>query len=318
MVTGNRWSLAAADAIEAGPVSTPDPVLLADQHRPEDVVDAAVEDDDVVAADGLAVDDARDVGAGRADEEAAGLEQDAGVARGGVGGHAGRQCLEPLAELAEVQRGLVRRVRDAEAAAGVDQRAARSPLRPPVRGPRPPSPRRARRATAASSTFDAPNACSPSGSSQGEATASAAADRRSAPSMPNLPAPSSPTRRTRSRRAASDTAARSRIGWRRPRPSAIRARRRSSPGDSTVTTRTPASTAAASSSSRLPGPVNTTCPASKPARRTCRSSPPDATSAPRPSPRRCREDRQVRVRLDRVREVEGGGQRLPGARPPAA
>ena len=125
------------------------------------------------------------------------------------------------------------------------------------------------------------------GSRNGEAAASAAAARTSSRSIPNLPAPSSPMIRTRSPGPAPDIVRRRRIGWRRPMAAAIDARRRSSPSDSTVTTRTPASTAAASSSSRLPGPVNTTCPASNPARSTCASSPPEATSAPTPRPARC-------------------------------
>ena len=84
-----------------------------------------------------------------------------------------------------------------------------------------------------------------------------AATTRSAASIPNLPAPSSPTRRTRSSRARSETATRSMTGWTRPADRAIPSSRASSPGDSTVTARIPAATAAASSSSRLPGPVIT-------------------------------------------------------------
>ena len=103
------------------------------------------------------------------------------------------------------------------------------------------------------------------------------------------------------------TAARRRTRWRRPSASAICASRRSSPTDSTVTARTPAATAAASSSSRLPGPVTTTRSGSKPARRTWRSSPPEATSAPSPRPIEVAHDREARVGLDRVGEVDGGG-----------
>ena len=57
--------------------------------------------------------------------------------------------------------------------------------------------------------------------------------------MPNLPS-TPPIRRTVSRRASSDTARRSRIGWRRPSPAAIPSSRRSSPSDSTVTMPMPA------------------------------------------------------------------------------
>ena len=81
---------------------------------------------------------------------------------------------------------------------------------------------------------------------------------------------------------ASDTAARSMTGWRRPAAAAIASSLASSPGDSTVTARIPAATAARSSSSRLPGPVITTRPAGIPARATSSSSPPEATSAPSP------------------------------------
>ncbi len=50
-----------------------------------------------------------------------------------------------------------------------------------------------------------------------------------------------------------------------------------------VSAPTPACRAAASSASVLPGPVKTTRLGSKPARSTARSSPPEATSAPRPT-----------------------------------
>ena len=103
-----------------------------------------------------------------------------------------------------------------------------------------------------------------------------------------------------------------------------RARRRcassraSSPGDSTVTARRPASTAATSSSSRLPGPVNTT------------SGRVDAGPADelelatrgdvRPEPERAEvgDDRQGRVRLDRVGQVEARRQDAPAAAPRSA
>ncbi len=52
-----------------------EPMLLADERRPQDVVDAAIEDDDDRPIDRLAIDDAREVGARRPDQEAAGLEQ---------------------------------------------------------------------------------------------------------------------------------------------------------------------------------------------------------------------------------------------------
>ena len=51
-VTGNRWAFAAGGR-GRDPGQRADPVLLADQRRPQHVVDAAVEDHDVLAADGL-------------------------------------------------------------------------------------------------------------------------------------------------------------------------------------------------------------------------------------------------------------------------
>ena len=135
----------------------------------------------------------------------------------------------------------------------------------------------------ASRMFDAPKAWSPSRSRCVEAAARRADSARSAASIPNLPAPSSPTRRTRSSRACSETAARRRTGWTLPAAAAIPSRRASSPGDSTVTARIPVVTAAASSTSRLPGPVITIRSAAIPARRAVTSSPPEATSAPSPS-----------------------------------
>ena len=219
-------------------------MLLADERRPQHVVDAAIEDDDDRPIDRLAIDDAREVRAGRPDQEAAGLEQQARVRRARDRSPSRGDLGEAGAEADQVERFLVRLVRDAEPAAGVDQpkRACRPTGR--AGGRRGPSPRRARRAPPASRTFDAPKACSPSSSRCGEATARRADSARSAASIPNLPAPSSPTRRTRSSRACSETAARSRTGWTRPAAAAIASRRASSPGDSTVTARIPAVTAA--------------------------------------------------------------------------
>ncbi len=65
----------------------------------------------------------------------------------------------------------------------------------------------------------------------------------------------------------------------RPRFSAIASARRASPSDSRFNV-TPASIAAASSSSRLPGPAKLTCAASIPASSARAISPPEATSKP--------------------------------------
>ena len=62
-----------------------EPMLLADERRPQDVMDAAIEDDDDRPVDRLAIDDARDVGARRPDQEAAGLEQQPRAGQDGVG-----------------------------------------------------------------------------------------------------------------------------------------------------------------------------------------------------------------------------------------
>ena len=235
----------------------------------------------------LAIDDPRQVRTRGPDEPAPRLEQHARARGRGVAGESLPDRGEPRAEHRQVERRLV-----------VARTGSRAHHRHRPGGARS-RPRLRRRAasstvdatcaasTSASSRFDAPNAWTPHGSSHGEATASAAAARRSASSMPNLPAPASPMIRTRSASASAVADSRRRTGWTRPAASAIAASRRSSPRDSTVTTRIPAATAAASSSSRLPGPVRTMRLGSKPARRTCRSSPPDATSAPIPRPRRC-------------------------------
>ena len=89
--------------------------------------------------------------------------------------------------------------------------------------------------------------------------------------------------RTFSSDASPVTAARSRMGTTRPEAAAMASSLPSSPGDSTVITWIPMSTASWSSASRLPGPVMTTRPGAKPARSTVLSSPALATSAPRPS-----------------------------------
>ena len=98
-----------------------DPVLLPDQDRPQHVVDAAVEDDDRRALDGLAVDDARQVGARRPDEEPAGLEQEPGVGQERVRRPVRDDRRDPRSQPDQVERFLVGLVRDAETAARIDE-----------------------------------------------------------------------------------------------------------------------------------------------------------------------------------------------------
>ena len=267
--------------------STPDPVLLPDQRRPEDVVDAAVEDDDVVPSTGLAVDDAGQVGARRPDEEPAGLEQQPRLARG-----SGRSAQpvddrgQAAAEPDEIERLLVRLVRDPEAAARVDEPEPRS------RPGRASSPRQAdgrgdvrRRAPPASRTFDAPNACRPRSSRCGDATARPRRATRSAGVHPELagavvadePDPLEPgvlgdggpqqDRLDAAPGLAAIASSRAELAGRLDgdRPDAGRRR------------------PPRSSSSRLPGPVMTIRSGAIPARSAVASSPPDATSAPSPS-----------------------------------
>ena len=137
---------------------------------------------------------------------------------------------------------------------------------------------------------------------------------RSAASIPNLPAPSSPTRRTRSSRACSETAARSRTGWTRPAVAAIASSRASSPGDSTVTARTPAATAARELVVALARAGH-----HDPVRRRSRPGSDGRELAagrdvgPEPEPAEVRDDRERRVRLDRVGELDA----RPAGRPAA-
>ena len=88
----------------------------------------------------------------------------------------------------------------------------------------------------------------------------------------------------------------------------------SSPGDSTVIARMPAATAARSSSSRLPGPVITT-------RSGAEAGPGDGLQlagrgdvGTEPKTPQVRHDRQRRVGLDRVGQLDDGGQHRPQGR----
>jgi hypothetical protein len=96
-----------------------EPMLLAHEGRPQDVMHAAIEDHDDRAVDGLAVDDPGQVSAGRPDQEPARLEQEPclGQDRIGIPGVGDRG--QPRTQPHKVERLLVGLVRDAEAAAGV-------------------------------------------------------------------------------------------------------------------------------------------------------------------------------------------------------
>ncbi len=167
----DRHDATAAAALPTATAEGADPVLLPDQRRPQDVMDATVEDDDRRAVDGLAVDDASDIGAGRSDEEATGLEEQPGLGQERIR----RPGLGDLGEAparAGPGRATPRAVRT-----GCRGRRRRRPAGPIV--PAATASRRAARTVAAtwstsaatSSTFDAPKACRPSRSRCGDATA---------------------------------------------------------------------------------------------------------------------------------------------------
>ena len=234
----------------------------------------------------LPVDDARHVGARRANEESAGLDEDRGLAEQSGSRRPAASMRREAARPGPPDRAIRRgprtgcRARRRRRRGGAGRRRRRASRRAAAdRGLDVVAERRRRRGRSRPRTR-----CSPSRSRCGEIRPRARREAtRSRASIPNLPAPLSPTRRTRSSEAAVDTAPRSRIGM----PPAARLRRspragRSSLGDSTVTARMPARTAASSSSSRLPGPVITIRSAAIPARSAVASSPADATSAPRP------------------------------------
>ena len=281
-------------------------MLLADQCRPQHVMDAAVEDRDAPAVDGLGVDDPREVGARLADQEPSRLQQQARVraatgrrpssrpaprardpaARGRAPPRAARTGSR--ARRRRRRSGPARRPTDASSAAVARRRGD-------VRDERVRVERRSRRRTRAARA------------ARGGATRppAAAASSRSAASIPNLPAPSSPMSRTRSSRAASVTAARRSTGWRRPASArsapagrARRATRRSRPGCR-------ASTAAASSSSRLPGPGHDDRGrGSIPARSDGRELTARRHVGPEPRPAEVGDDGERRVGLDRVGQLD--------------
>ena len=250
---------------------------------PEDMVDAAVEDDHGRAVDGLAVDDAGQVRAGRPDQEPAGFEEQPSLAEQRVA-RPGRRPRPPGPRPAGRGRAIPRAARTGCRARRPRRSGApsfRSPARAGGRLAR--SRRRARPARPASSTFEAPKACSPSSSRWGEAAARRAAATRSPDIHPELAGPVVADEPDALERASSVTAARSRTGCRRPasrrdglEPAEL-ARRldrdRADPGRDGGPQLFVA-LAGAGHHDAL-GPI--------PARATVASSPPDATSAPSPS-----------------------------------
>ena len=264
-------------------------MLLADQRRPQHVVDAAIEDDDVPSRRRVLRSTTRATDTRRPARPGNGRAPGGAAHRPGPGptSQAATIAASPRPEPDQVERFLVWLVRDPEPAAGVDRAATGRP-QPHRQAPRPCGPwrRRARRAPPRRARSTPRTRAARAGRDGPRRPPSRGRDPRSAASIPNLPAPSSPTRRTRSRRAClRDTAARSRTGWRRPAAGGDGLQACSSPGDSTVIARTPAP---------RPRPQLVVALARaghrRPARRRCRrertvaSSPADATSAP--SPRR--------------------------------
>ena len=279
-------------------------MLLADQRRPQQVVDAAIEDDDRRAIDRLAVDDARQVRAGRPDEEAPRLEQEPRLGEERVVGPAGDDRARGRDRTGR-GRATPRAPRTGCRGRRRRRRAGRS-CRPARRAAGRPGPwtRRGRRARPHRGRSR--RRSSGARGARGAATARPAAPTRRGPRHPSRTCPRRRRRRGGHVRAGRprSSAARSMTGTRRPASAAIASSRPSSPGDSTVTARMPASTAARSSSSRLPGPVMTMRDGRMPARSAVASSPAEATSAPAPEPAEVGDDGQGRVGLDRVGEID--------------
>ena len=187
--------------------------------------------------------------------------------------------------------------------------AARTRRPPPGRVPPRPVASMWSASASASVTLEAPNACNPRGSSHGDARASAAATRRSPGSMPNLPAPSSPTRRT--------ALEGSRAGDRGPQQHRLAAPqgpgdrgepRAARPTDSTVTTRTPASTAARQLLVALAGAGEHDAPRSEPRMEDMPQLPTRRHVRTEAERRDVLQDGEAGVGLDRVGELERGRQ----------
>ena len=82
---------------------------------------AAIEDDHGRPADGLAIDHARDIGAGRPTRKRPGSRSSRASGQQRIVRPAGGELGEPTTEPAQVERFLVRLVRDAEPTAGIDE-----------------------------------------------------------------------------------------------------------------------------------------------------------------------------------------------------
>ena len=287
-------------------------MLLADQRRTQHVVDPAVEDHDVLAADRLAVDDARDVGAGGADEEAAGLEQDPRVAAWPA---------SPASRSRERGRGRSPRpARSSGSSCARTGSRARRPHRRAGAGSRPRSRGRAPPSTVASTWAGERRGVEDVRGAERVQADGLEPGRRDGLRRGDPQVRARPSRTCRRRRRRPAGRARGAPPPRRRRgagpagggraPRRSRASRRSSPTDSTVTARTPASTAAASSSSRLPGPVTTIAVRLR-RRPGARAAAPRPRRRPRrgPSRARWRTTARLGLALTRVREVDGGRQR---------
>ena len=277
-----------------------------DQRRPQDVMDAAIEDHDRRAVDRLACPPR---GRCRRRPARPGTARAPAAARAPASSGSSAQ---PSTMPARPRPSPTRSSDSSCGSYGIPRPPPASTSRTVVAAqPREPAggPHRRRACgdeRAASRTFDAPKACSPSSSRCWRSARPAGPrQRRSAASIPNLPAPSSPT---------SGPARAGPLGHGRPRAGPVGAgllpprsrssraelagrldRHRADPGaDSGPRARRRACRARSSRSGRR----------AIPARSAVASSPPEATSAPSPRRAEVRDDRQRRVRLDRVGEVD--------------
>ena len=228
---------------------------------------------------------------------------------GGVAGHPRGQRLEARPEDAEVERLVVRLVRDPEAAAGIDQLAAGSRPRPRAAAAAATVASTCAASAAASSTFDAPNACSPDRVEPGRG------DRlrrggsqvgRVHPELAGAVVADEPdaleARRLGHGCAQQDRLAPAqRLGDRAPAAAAP-------PRDSTVTTRTPASTAAAQLVVALAGPGDDDAVRLEAGAQDVAQLPARGDVRAEPEADEVAHDREAGVRLDGVGEVDGGRQ----------
>ena len=95
-------------------------MILADQTRAQQVVDATVADGHVAAATHLGASDAAEVGAGRPGQPAARLQQQTRLGQPGSIGPGRRLSSQPLPQGDDVQRILVVGIGDAQTSPGVE------------------------------------------------------------------------------------------------------------------------------------------------------------------------------------------------------